>query len=248
MDAHSAAGLGRGLSHSTDAVSAFEASGLSVPVDGVSLIGDLEVPAGAGGLVIFAHGTGSSRLSPRNQFVARALRDNGSATFLFDLLTTNEEEEDDRTGALRFDTEFLALRLVKVTQWLTQYPATRPLPFGYFGASTGAAAALRAASVLPSRICAIVSRGGRPDLAFDVLDHVRAATLLIVGAQDHSVLRLNQRAFASLECEKDFLVIPRATHLFEEPGTLEDVAKYSAEFFRAAWHRAAAVQDTRMKP
>jgi pimeloyl-ACP methyl ester carboxylesterase len=220
-------------------VAAFSAAALRVEVGVATLTGDLEIPECAGGLVIFAHGSGSSRLSPRNQFVAQALRDAGSGTFLFDILTSGEEEEDARTGALRFDIELLAMRLVKVTQWLMQFPATRALPFAYFGASTGAAAALRAAAILPSRISAIVSRGGRPDLATDSLEHVRAATLFIVGAQDHAVLRMNQRAFAQLECEKDFLVLPRATHLFEEPGALEDVAKYSATFFRAAWRRAA---------
>jgi putative phosphoribosyl transferase len=216
----------------------FSAMALRVPAGEVTLVGDLEVPGSAAGFVIFAHGSGSSRFSPRNHFVARTLRDAGIGTFLFDLLTP-EEMEGSRTGELGSDIELLATRLVKVTKWLAEYPATSRLPFGYFGTNTGAAAALRAAACLPAQISVIVSRGGRPDLATDSLERVRAATLLIVGALDHAVLRRNQRAFAKLACAKDFVVIPHATHFFKEPGALEDVAKYSVKFYRATWSPSA---------
>jgi pimeloyl-ACP methyl ester carboxylesterase len=183
-------------------------------------------------LVLFAHGSGSSRHSPRNQFVARALREAGSGTFLFDLLTQDEETEDAFAGHLRFDIPFLAERLEAATQWASSHPATQRLPMGYFGSSTGGAAALVAAATLGSAVGAIVSRGGRPDLAGDALQLVKAPTLLIVGERDEEVLRLNESAYGKLQCKKALAVVPRATHLFEEHGALEEVARLAAEWFR----------------
>jgi len=197
----------------------------------VTLQGDLAVPVGAVGVALFAHGSGSSRHSPRNQFVARAIRQAGAATLLFDLLTTREEAEDARTGHLRFDIGLLAERLVAATRWVASQSATQHLGLGYFGASTGGAAALVAAAELGPVIDAIVSRGGRPDLAGAALPQVESPTLLIVGGYDEVVLQLNQEAFKKLNCIKELAVVPRATHLFEEPGALEEVASLAATWF-----------------
>jgi putative phosphoribosyl transferase len=187
----------------------------------------LGVPSGARGVVLFAHGSGSSRLSPRNAFVARALRDAGIATVLFDLLTATESED----RALVFDVELLGQRLRAATGWVRGAPATSDLPVGYFGASTGAAAALIAAADDPT-IAAIVSRGGRPDLARRVLARVRAPTLLIVGSEDVPVIGMNEDALARLRCEKRLAIVPGATHLFEEPGALEEVVRLATDWFR----------------
>jgi putative phosphoribosyl transferase len=195
------------------------------------LRGNLAVPDGARGLVLFAHGSGSSRRSPRNRYVARMLRDAGLGTLLFDLLTADEEEIDSETAELRFDIDFLAGRLVSATDWARTFPATRHLRPGYFGASTGAAAALVAAGRRPGEAFAVVSRGGRPDLAGDALPLVRSPTLLIVGGADLPVIRMNRSALVELQCEKDLVIVPGATHLFEEAGALEEVARLAAQWF-----------------
>jgi putative phosphoribosyl transferase len=192
--------------------------------------GDLEIPDDATGIVVFAHGSGSSRRSPRNRMVAEQLRRRGLATLLFDLLTDEEERVDARTGHLRFDIALLATRLDGAADWVGADPATSALAFGYFGASTGAAAALVSAARRPDAIGSIVSRGGRPDLAGDALDAVRAPTLLLVGERDPDVLRLNQRAAARLSAEHRLVVVPGATHLFEEPGALEEVARLAGDW------------------
>jgi len=197
----------------------------------VTLPGDLAMPPHAQRMVVFAHGSGSSRLSPRNRFVAEQLNDTGLATLLFDLLTEEENEIDMRTRELRFDIPLLAQRLTGAVDWLAHYYPTEELRFGLFGASTGAAAALITASQRPDRIRAIVSRGGRPDMAGDALPHVHAPTLLIVGANDTQVIDLNRRAAESLTCEHTVELVPGATHLFEEPGTLEQCARLAAEWF-----------------
>lgn len=197
----------------------------------VTLVGDLAIPAGARGIVLFAHGSGSSRLSPRNRYVAEVLREAGLATLLIDLLTLEEERIDQQTAHLRFDIRLLADRLVGATDWLTSQPETRELRIGYFGASTGAAAALLAAVERPEAVGAVVSRGGRPDLAAEALPNVRAPTLLIVGGLDTPVLRINREALARLRCEKELAIVPGATHLFEEPGTLDEVAKLARSWF-----------------
>lgn len=193
--------------------------------------GNLEVPPGAEGVVLFAHGSGSGRHSPRNRFVAQRLREAGLGTFLIDLLTGQEEAEDLRTGLLRFDVGLLAGRVVEATRWLLESPRTRGLDIGYFGASTGAAAALVAAARLPEAVGAIVSRGGRPDLAGGYLERVRAPVLLIVGGRDHTVLELNREAMRRLPQETRLEVVPGAGHLFEEPGALEEVARLAAGWF-----------------
>lgn len=202
-----------------------------IPVSHAHLEGELELPAHARGLVVFAHGSGSSQHSPRNQFVARVLRHAGLGTLLLDLFTPAEEQEDDATAALRFDIGFLAQRLVEVIRWLEQETRKAPLHLGLFGASTGGAAALVAAASVGQRIGAIVSRGGRPDLADEALPLVQSPTLLIVGGEDDIVLRLNEEAYARLHCEKELRIVPGATHLFEEPGTLEQVAEWTAGWF-----------------
>ena len=194
---------------------------------GLRLAGDLRLPEPAAGLVIFAHGSGSSRLSPRNRQVAEALNEAGFATLLFDLLTT--EEELDRAKV--FDIGLLAERLLAVTRWAEGEEELRRLPISYFGASTGAAAALRAAAHLGAEIRAVVSRGGRPDLAHESLDEVASPTLLIVGGADRQVLELNERAARLLRCEHEVAIVPGATHLFEEPGALERVAGLAAGWF-----------------
>jgi putative phosphoribosyl transferase len=203
---------------------------VATDADGVALEGDLTVPAELVGLVLFAHGSGSSRKSPRNRFVAGVLAQRGLATLLFDLLTAAEEQVDARTAELRFDIALLARRLGAATRWAEQEPRLRSLPLGYFGASTGAAAALVAAAALP-QVRAVVSRGGRPDLAGAALRTVRAPTLLIVGSADPMVLDLNRVALADLACEKQLTIVPGATHLFEEPGALEQVADLAASWF-----------------
>lgn len=204
---------------------------VSIAVGRVVLGGHLEIPKSAGGLVLFAHGSGSSQHSPRNQLVASVLRDGGNGTLLFDLLTPGEEREDAVTGRLRFDVPFLAERLEAATHWATMHAARR-LPLGYFGSSTGGAAALLAAATLRSSIDAVVSRGGRPDLAEEALPLVSAPTLLVVGEFDETVLRFNESAYAKLKCQKALAIVPRATHLFEEPGALEEVARLAADWFR----------------
>jgi dienelactone hydrolase len=189
------------------------------------------VPERAASVVLFAHGSGSSRLSPRNRSVARRLQDRGLATLLVDLLTEAEEAVDFETAHLRFDIGLLADRLVGATDWLIEQPSTRELRIGYFGASTGAAAALVGAARRPESIGAVVSRGGRPDLAGDALARVEAPTLLVVGGDDLPVIELNREAYARLTCERKLEIVPGATHLFEEPGTLETVARLAGDWF-----------------
>ncbi|HEV2727950.1 MAG TPA: phosphoribosyltransferase family protein, partial [Solirubrobacterales bacterium] len=203
-----------------------------IPAGPVELEGDLSVPEEAGGVVLFAHGSGSGRHSPRNRYVARALGEAGLATLLIDLLIPDEEEADRESGHLRFDVGLLARRLAGVTGWLRQNPDTRDLPVGYFGASTGAgAAALVAAAERPQEVGAVVSLGSRPDLAGDALPLVEAPTLLIVGGNDEPVIRTNEEALESLRAEKRLEIVPGAGHLFEEPGTLEEVALLAAGWF-----------------
>lgn len=205
---------------------------VSIPVNGVTLGGTLAIPHNVKGIVLFVHGSGSSRHSPRNRFVAGALQGEGIATLLFDLLTREEEIVDQRTGELRFDIRLLTKRLIGATKWVIQNPETHGLRVGYFGASTGAAAALVAAAELRETLGAVVSRGGRPDLAADALGMVRAPTLLIVGGNDHEVIELNRRAQAKLrDAVRELVIIPGATHLFEEPGTLEKVAVTAGKWF-----------------
>ncbi len=198
-----------------------------IPLDGETHLGTLGLPAKPCGLVLFAHGSGSSRLSTRNRFVAEYLRREGIATLLFDLLT----EDEDRTYETRFDIDLLTRRLLGATRWVRQQPAARGLALGYFGASTGAAAALRAAAEPDSDIHAVVSRGGRPDMALAELPRVAAPTLLIVGGHDGVVIQLNRQAYAALRAEKKLSIIPGATHLFEEPGALEEAARQAATWF-----------------
>lgn len=206
-------------------------STVEMSLQGAALLGDLVVPTGARGIVLFAHGSGSSRLSPRNRRVADGLHDADFATLLLDLLTEQEESVDNRTRELRFDIGLLGDRLTGAVDWLATDARTAALPVGTFGASTGAAAALVAAAHRPERVAAVVSRGGRPDLAGDQLPAVRAPTLLIVGGADTHVLRLNEQAARVLSrCE--VAVVPGATHLFEEPGALERVTELAAGWFR----------------
>jgi putative phosphoribosyl transferase len=197
----------------------------------VNLDGNLVIPRNSQGIVLFAHGSGSSRHSPRNRYVAKVLTDAGLATLLMDLLTSDEEAEDMYTAQLRFDINLLAGRVVAATDWLLSHQATSDLKVGYFGASTGAAAALVAAADRPEKVSAVVSRGGRPDLASPVLDRVQAPTLLIVGGNDAPVIAMNEEALEMLKVYKELKIVPGATHLFEEPGTLEEVAKLAAEWF-----------------
>lgn len=208
-----------------------DASLVRVTAGAVTLEGNLDIPDNATGIVLFAHGSGSSRHSPRNRFVAEQLQQRGLATLLIDLLTSAEEQVDIRTQHLRFDIGLLAHRLVMASRWLADQPRTRELKLGYFGASTGAAAALVAAAELPHQVAAVVSRGGRPDLAGSALPHVAAPTLLIVGGNDVPVVNLNRQASAKLNAEKRLEIVPGATHLFEEPGTLEEVARLAGDWF-----------------
>jgi putative phosphoribosyl transferase len=209
-----------------------EVSERSVQIPTSGAIGDLTVPHNPRGIIIFAHGTGSSRLSPRNRFVASVLQRAKLATLLLDLLTPEEEQLDLRTRQLRFNIDLLANRLVEGTEWLRHDDnGVGRLPLGYFGASTGAAAALMAAAQLADSISAVVSRGGRPDLAGSALSKVTAPTLLVVGGDDYAVIDLNEKAVKELQCEKRLQVVPGATHLFEEPGTLEQVAELASNWF-----------------
>lgn len=204
---------------------------VTVRVAEVDLEGYLSIPTGATGVVVFAHGSGSSRHSPRNRYVADVLNEGGLATLLIDLLNADEQEVDLQTAQLRFDIPFLAHRLVSITQWLREQPQVSRLKVGYFGASTGAGAALVAAAELPGGIGAIVSRGGRPDLAGAALGRVEAATLAIVGSRDEQVLELNRQALARMHAVKELKIVPGASHLFEEPGTLEEVARLARAWF-----------------
>lgn len=201
---------------------------VQIPVNSVVLEGDLDIPEGAQAVVIFAHGSGSSRLSSRNRFVARVLNDEGIGTLLFDLLT----REEDNVYENRFDIDLLTDRLKEVTRWLKAQPEASDLRVGFFGASTGAAAALRAAADLGAEIRAVVSRGGRPDMAEKALGQVQAPTLLIVGGYDDVVIELNEQAYRLIKAEKELKIVPGATHLFEEPGALEEVARAAAEWFK----------------
>lgn len=224
-----AAGSAPAANHRPEATTS--ARVVHIPIGDAEVTGDLTIPAGANGLVVFAHGGGSSRLSPRNQDVASALNDAGYATLLFDLLTSSEESRDRYTGQYRFDIDLLAGRLVLATNWLLREEDMKQLPLGYFGASTGAAAALVAAARRHDVRC-VVSRGGRPDLAGDALPKVHAATLLIVGDKDHQVLALNRAARLHLRsCESRLTIVPGAAHLFQEPGTLERVSRLAAAWF-----------------
>lgn len=198
----------------------------------IVLEGTLSIPVGARGVVLFAHGSGSSRFSPRNMFVASELRKATLATLLFDLLTKEEEQIDLVTAQLRFDIELLARRLVGATDWLKNQSDARKLKVGYFGASTGAAASLVAAADRVDVVEAVVSRGGRPDLAGQALTKVKAPTLLIVGGDDTIVIDLNRQALSKLKAEKELVIVPRASHLFEEPGTLEEVARLATSWFK----------------
>jgi len=207
------------------------ARSIRIPTGSVTLDGELAVPENAEGLVIFAHGSGSSRHSPRNQFVAEQLRKAGLGTLLLDLLTPEEGREEAASAHLRFNIGLLTQRLACAAHWVADEDEARHLRLGFFGSSTGAAAALVAAADLGKSIGAVVSRGGRPDLAGNALLRLDAPTLLIVGERDEVVLELNEEAFAMLDCEKILTVVPRATHLFEEPGALENVAKLAADWF-----------------
>ena len=200
---------------------------VSIPADRVQLSGELHIPPRASGVVAFAHGSGSSRLSPRNRFVARELQKAGLATLLMDLLEEDEAQDRDKV----FDIELLASRLLSALHWLGNNPATRSLRIGYFGASTGAAAALMAAAREPAKVSALVSRGGRPDMALSWLSKVKAPTLLIVGAHDAQVLDWNEDAYRHLTTDKELVIVPGATHLFEEPGALEAVAQHACRWF-----------------
>ena len=202
-----------------------------IPVGSVVVEGNLTIPPGARGIVLFAHGSGSSRFSSRNRYVAKVFNAQKIATLLFDLLTNEEDQEDLVTAEYRFNINLLAERLISATEWLKKDPQTKNHSLGYFGASTGAAAALIAAAKLPNEIAAVVSRGGRPDLAANYLPRVMAPTLLLVGGLDTEVIELNRQAMEQMSAEKKLVIIPGATHLFEEPGKLEEVAKLSADWF-----------------
>jgi len=204
---------------------------IKIPVSNVTVEGNLIVPVGAKGLVVFAHGSGSSRFSPRNEYVAREFNRASMGTLLFDLLTLKEERQDMLTGEYRFNIDLLADRLVGVTEWLKKDASSKGLALGYYGASTGAAAALMAAARLPNDVSAVVSRGGRPDLAGQYLPDVKAPTLLLVGGWDEEVIELNKQAQSKMTNENKLVIIPGATHLFEEAGKLEEVAKLSTEWF-----------------
>jgi putative phosphoribosyl transferase len=217
---------------------------LIIPAGAATLSGDLTVPASPLALVLFVHGSGSSRRSPRNRYVAGVLNEAGLATLLFDLLTPEEEEHDIHTRQHRFDIEMLATRLLEVTRWVIEQPEIGELPLGYFGSSTGGGAALVAAARLPERAAAVVSRGGRPDLAGDWLPRVKAPTLLIVGGADEVVIELNQTARAHITGEVELRIVPGATHLFEEPGTLEEVARLAADWFLAHAARRRVLRES----
>ncbi len=216
------------MSHPTHDPRQDVVSSVAIPAGNARLAGELVLPRNAGGVVLFAHGSGSSRRSPRNMYVARVLQDARLATLLFDLLTADEDVD----YATRFDIPLLTSRLVAATDWIVRESPAAALPIGYFGASTGAAAALAAAALRGNSIGAVVSRGGRPDLAgADALPRVTAPTLLIVGGHDPTVIMLNRNAYALLGCDKELQIVPGATHLFEEPGTLEQVAGAASAWF-----------------
>lgn len=220
-------------------VALVEQRAVRIAVGRHALEGDLSVPAHARGVVLFAHGSGSSRFSARNRHVAAVLQENGFATLLLDLLTPNEEQLDQLAGEYRFDIGRLAERLIGAAEWLASEGTTASLTLSLFGASTGGGAALVAAVELPERVAAVVSRGGRPDLAGDALERVLAPTLLIVGGNDDVVLELNRAALAKLRATARLEVISGATHLFEEPGTLDEVARHAAAWFEAYASRAS---------
>jgi len=212
-----------------------------IPLGRTQLEGELNIPRGASGIVLFAHGSGSSRHSPRNKYVAQTLHDFHIGTVLFDLLTQEEEKEEKDTRHLRFDIGLLAKRLVYATNWIKEQRDVQTLPVGYFGSSTGAGAALVAAAELGEEVAVVVSRGGRPDLAGASLPKVKAPTLLIVGGRDAQVISLNWEAYRLLHCEKKVEIVDRATHLFEEPGALEEVARLAAEWFKKHFESKAQV-------
>jgi dienelactone hydrolase len=214
-----------------------------ISADGAIIRGDLVVPDGSSAVVLFAHGSGSGRLSSRNRYVARELNARGLATLLIDLLTEKEEEAERFSGHLRFDVGLLVDRLSAATRWLEQDSETSMLPIGYFGASTGAAAALGSAVHFASRVVAVVSRGGRPDLAGDALPQVQAPTLFLIGSRDEMVIELNLQASNQMNCERETVIIPGASHLFEEPGALEDVARLAGDWFLR--HVGTPAQKTR---
>jgi dienelactone hydrolase len=218
---------------------------MRVPVGKVVLEGNLALPKAAGGIIVFAHSSGSSRQSPRNRFVAETLHDAGLATLLFDLLTLEEERVDMRTRELRFNIQLLAKRLTGAVDWVGTQPSLCALRIGLFGASTGAAAALMTAAERPEAVSAVVSRGGRPDLASDALARVKAPTLLIVGGEDPIVLTLNRTASQALRADNRLDIIPGATHLFEEPGALDKVARLACHWFRQ--HLSPATSHTQEK-
>ncbi len=203
-----------------------------IPVNHQKLHGDLQIPANPIGLVIFIHGSGSSRFSPRNRWTAAYLNERGLATLLLDLLTEEEQKIDERTMELRFNIPLLSNRSILVAKWALQQPELQKLPVGLFGASTGTAAALTTAAMLQDKIAAVVSRGGRPDMAENALARVEAPTLLVVGGHDATVLGLNRQAFRQMHCTRRLHVVPGATHLFEEKGALEEVAEKAADWFR----------------
>lgn len=215
---------------------------VKIQVGPIELEGILAIPENACGVVLFAHGSGSSRFSPRNQRVARTLGDSGIGTLLMDLLTAQEEVVDLQTRHLRFDIELLAGRVTGAAQWLRNEETTGSLPIGYFGSSTGAAAALVAAARHPEGVAAVVSRGGRPDLADDALAEVCAATLLIVGGLDAMVIAMNRQAMARMRCQKKLVIVPGATHLFEEPGKLEEVAELTADWLKRYFSQARSAK------
>jgi dienelactone hydrolase len=219
------------MMRNTTATSLSTPQEITIALPDASLAGALAIPERAAGVVLFAHGSGSSRHSPRNRYVAEVLQRAGLGTLLMDLLTRQEEIVDERTRHLRFDIGLLAARLVGAIDWLIEQPATADLPIGLFGASTGAAAALCAAAARPERVAAVVSRGGRPDLAGDALPRVQAPTLLIVGANDFQVIQLNQSAQRQLRATNELVLVPGATHLFEEPGTLAQAADLARDWF-----------------
>ncbi|MBT8263035.1 MAG: dienelactone hydrolase family protein [Bacteroidia bacterium] len=200
---------------------------VTIKLGDINLKGDLIIPENPAGIVLFSHGSGSSRLSPRNNYVAEVLQGNGLATLLFDLLT----EEEERINHMRFDIDLLTRRLIGATKWIKELPETNTLPIGYFGASIGAASALRAAAFFKDEVSVVVSRGGRPDLAMKEVDKVTASTLLIVGGNDELVIKFNKKAFQQMQCDAKLEIIPGASHLFAEPGALEQVAKISANWF-----------------
>lgn len=218
---------------------------VEIDLAGAVLHGDLTLPVGAAGLVIFAHGSGSSRRSPRNRFVAGVINRAGLGTLLMDLLTEEEERVDEMTRELRFDIDLLGRRVAQVVEWAGQREQVRELPVGLFGSSTGAAAALVAAASMPEEVHAIVSRGGRPDLAGDSLPDVKCPTLLVVGGLDDVVIGLNDQARSRMNCPTRLVIVPGATHLFEEPGTLEQVANLAAEWF--AQHLASVEKTSRVR-